>query len=85
MVHDINGFSLKGKLYDGSDFELIKPATSMRSCHIEYDYKGRGDAIDIATLDDTWWVYPIHPCCLTKFNFATEAIFEKASNSRKEE
>lgn len=79
MSHDMNGFVLKGKLYDGNDFELIKPPLSMRSCHIEYDYKGRGDALDMATIDDTWWVYPVHPCCLTKFNFATEAIYAKAA------
>jgi hypothetical protein len=53
--------------------------------HIEYDYKGRGDALDFATLEDTWWVYPINPCCLTKFNFATEAIFEKNSLDTKKE
>ena len=44
-----------------------------------------GDALDFATLEETWWVYPINPCCLTKFNFATEAIFEKNSTDAKKE
>lgn len=81
MIHDLNGYKLKGTLDDGSNFDLIKAPLSTRSIHIEYNYKGRGDAIDIATLDDTWWVYPVNPCCLTKFNFATEAIFDKISRT----
>ena len=85
MIHDNNGYKLKGTLDDGSDFELVKPPLSTRSMHIEYDYKGRGDALDFATLEETWWVYPINPCCLTKFNFATEAIFEKNSTDAKKE
>ena len=79
MIHDINGYQLSGKLDDGTDFNLTKAPLSTRSIHVEFNYKGRGDAIDIATLDDTWWVYPVNPCNLTKFNFATEAIFEKVS------
>ena len=77
MIHDINGYHLYGKLDDGSDFDLTKAPQSTSSMHIEYDFKGRGDALDIATLDSTWWVFPKHRCPLTKFNFTTEAIFEK--------
>lgn len=76
MVHDINGYTLFGTLDDGTQFNLHKPPLSTKSVHIEYNYKGRGDAIDLATIDATWWVYPLHPVCLTKFNFTTEAIYE---------
>lgn len=79
MIHDINGYQFKGTLDDGSPFDLVKTPLSTRSIHIEYNYKGKGDAIDIATLEDTWWVYPQNNCLLTKFNFATEAIYDKVS------
>ena len=50
--------------------------------HIEYDFKGRGDALDIATLKDTWFVFLGKPYPLTKFNFTTEALFEKAMKEK---
>lgn len=82
MTHDDNGFTFLGKLDDGTTFNLNKVPTSTRSVHIEYNYKGRGDALDIATLDETWWVFPLHNCCLTKFNFTTEALFEKHTSKK---
>lgn len=78
MIHDINGFQFEGILDDNTPFNLVKPPLSTRSVHIEYNYKNRGDALDIATNEDTWFVYPTNSC-LTKFNFATEAIFDKVS------
>ena len=54
--------------------------------HIEYDYKKRGDAIDIATEDDTFFVYPLNNSnVLTKLHFATEAIYRKATEQIEEE
>lgn len=79
MIHDNDGYKLNGTLDDGSKFSLHKTPLSTRSIHVEFNYKKRGDAIDIATIDDTWWVYPVNKCNLTKFNFATEAIFDKVS------
>ena len=70
---------LEGTLDDGSKFILEKPPLSTRSIHIEYDFKGKGDALDFATLDDTWFVFPKNKVALTKFNFTTEAIYEYAS------
>ena len=82
MTHDINGYKFEGILDDGTPFNLTKTPLSTRSIHIEYNYKNRGDAIDIATNEDTWWVYPENTC-LTKFNFATEAIFDKVAKENK--
>lgn len=82
MTHDINGYKFEGILDDGTPFNLTKAPLSTRSIHIEYNYKNRGDAIDIATNEDTWWVYPENTC-LTKFNFATEAIFDKVAKENK--
>ena len=78
MTHDEKGYILDGTLDDGSAFHLEKPCLQTPSMHIEYDFKGRGDALDIATLKDTWFVFPKAPYPLTKFNFTTEALFEKA-------
>jgi hypothetical protein len=46
--------------------------------HIEYDYKGRGDALDIVYNDETYFVFPLtNASSLTKYNFTTEAIHFK--------
>jgi len=81
LVHDYNGFTLKGTV-DEKDFCLNKPIESMASVHIEYDFKKRGDAIDIATMEDTWFVFPLTaPNPLTKLHFAVEELY----NFKKEE
>lgn len=80
MHQDEKGILIKGTLDDGSPFEVFKPANTTASLHIEYNYKKRGDAIDIATEDDTYFVFPLtNPNVLTKLHFATEAIFRKAT------
>ena len=85
MRQDEKGILIKGTLDDGSDFEVFKPANTTASLHIEYNYKKRGDAIDIATSDDTYFVFPLtNPNVLTKLHFATEAIFRKATEKEDE-
>lgn len=79
MRQDNEGIHLHGKLDNGQEFNLEKPAETTASIHIEYNFKKRGDAIDINTLDATWFVYPLHyDNVLTKIHFATEAIYQKA-------
>ena len=85
MTHDENGYVFDGTLDDGSKFHLEKPCMQTRSMHIEYDFKKRGDALDIATIDRTWFVFPSKKNILTKFNFATEALFFKAKKEQDEE
>jgi hypothetical protein len=59
------------------EFYLNKPIESMASCHIEYDFKKRGDAIDIATLENTWFVFPLTATnILTKIHFAVEELYK---------
>lgn len=85
MRQDDEGIHLFGKLDDGSDFDLFKPANTTASLHIEYNYKKRGDAIDIATMEETYFVYPLNnPNVLTKLHFATEALFKKATENNEE-
>ncbi len=85
MRQDEKGILIKGTLDDGNHFEVFKPANTTASLHIEYNYKKRGDAIDIATETDTYFVYPLtNPNVLTKLHFATEAIFRKATEKENE-
>ena len=85
MTHDKNGFTFIGEA-DGKPFELNKPVSSMYSLHIEYDFMGRGDNIDIADDNTTYFMYPkTAKNCLTKLHFATEELYdfyerEKGSN-----
>ena len=76
MTHDENGFILDGVLDDGSHFHFHRSVISMYSCHIEYNFHGRGDGIDLATITDTYFAFPLtayNP--LTKLHFATEELY----------
>ena len=77
MIHDMNGFTVRGTDVDGDPFEMLKPVPSLYSCHIEYEYLGKyGDCVDLNTLEDTWYIYP-HDCefAVTKMALATEELF----------
>ncbi|MBS1401516.1 MAG: hypothetical protein HPZ79_00825 [Oscillospiraceae bacterium] len=75
LTHNADGFRMEGTLASGEPFSFHRSPASMMSCHIEYDFKGRGDAIDLATLHDTYFVFPqtAHNV-LTKLHFATEEL-----------
>ena len=77
MIHDIDGFHVRGVDADGDPFSMEKPVPSLYSCHIEYEYLGKhGDCVDLNTLEDTWYIYP-HDCdfAVTKMALATEELF----------
>lgn len=79
MIHDVNGYHFIGNLNDGTPFTFDKAPQSTRSMHIEYDYKGKGDALDIVYNDETYFAYPLNnESNLTKYHFATEAIYFKS-------
>ena len=49
----------------------------MYSCHIEWEYKKKGDCIDLSTLDDTYYIYPKgKKFSVTKIALATEELFQ---------
>lgn len=76
LVHGMEGFSLRGK-FDGEELALDKPVASMYSCHIEYEYFGKGDCIDLSTLDDTYYLFPHgKDFSVTKVALATEELFQ---------
>lgn len=75
LSHTSEGFLLEG-VFDGEPFLLEKPVASMYSCHIEYNYFGKGDCIDLSTLDDTYYIYPHgEDFSVTKLALATEELY----------
>lgn len=83
LIHSMDGFTLEG-VFDTQGFFLSKKALSMYSCHIEYEYFGKGDCIDLSTLEDTYYIYPQgKDFSVTKIALATEELF--AYHSRTEE
>lgn len=64
--------------YYGEDYTLVRGAKSMDSLHIEYDYLGRGDCVDISVPDDSFWCYVTKRDVITKLAFATEEMYKLA-------
>ncbi len=86
LRHDTNGFTMHGDFGSGQTFDFNRTVSSMRSVHIEYDFKGRGDAIDLCTLDDTYFVFPLTARnVLTKLHFATEELHILELKKKQEE
>lgn len=76
LIHDVNGFRLTGDEL-GKPLELIKEPLSLYSLHIEYDYFKKGDCIDLSTLDDTYYIYPVNKQnVVTKLHFAVEELYK---------
>jgi len=78
LTHNADGFRLSG-VYGGEVFEISWTPLMMHSCHIEYDYMGRGDCIDLNTTDDTFYLFP-EDCdfAVTKIALATEELHRMA-------
>lgn len=88
LTHDRDGFTLRGRLDNGEDFYLSREPITMESCHIEFDFhkrgvSKRGPAIDLCTLNDTYFVFPENNTrALTKIHFATEALYDLAEEQK---
>ena len=80
LTHTVEGFTVHGALDNGEEFLFNRPVNTMRSVHVEFDFKKRGipapmDGIDLATHDDTYFVFPkTAKNVLTKLHFATEEL-----------
>jgi len=75
LTHDMDGFKLTG-VYDGEPFDICWNPQSLHSCHIEYDYMGRGDCVDLNTNDDTFYLFPEgEDFAVTKIALATEELY----------
>ena len=64
--------------YYGEPYVLKRSAKSLESMHIEYDYLGRGDCVDISIPDDSFWCYLTKRNAITKLSFATEEMHKRA-------
>ena len=62
----------------GKPFTLVRSAMNLESMHIEYDYLGRGDCVDISIPDDSFWCYLSKRDAITKISFATEEMHKLA-------
>ena len=82
LTHTIeDGIIVKG---EDNDFEYHRPSLQSFAIHIEYNYKDKGAFLDLSTMDDTWFVYPINkPLYLTKIHFAVECIYDHLKNNLK--
>ncbi len=74
VTHDLeNGFILTGN-YNGQDYKIQKPAPSLYSLHIEYQFshlKG-ADCFELPTKHDSIYCIPTEKYMITKLALATE-------------
>ena len=82
LVHDVeNGIIVKG---EDNDFEFIRSPLQSYAIHIEYDYLNRGAFVELADIDDTYFIYPLNkPEYVTKIHFAVEHIYDYQKNKLK--
>lgn len=81
LTHTTEGFLLEK--IDDESFRLEKKALSLYSLHIEFDYMGKGDCLDLSTLDDTFYLYPMtKKNVVTKLQFAVEEIYKMKERER---
>ncbi len=74
LIQTTEGTTIIGNIY-GKPTEIKKPALALESMHIEYDYLGHGDCVDISNIDDSFWCYLSKRDAVTKLSFATEEIY----------
>jgi hypothetical protein len=75
LIHDMDGFTLTG-IFENKPFTLHWTVPSLYSCHIEYNYKGRGDCVDLNTEHDTLYLFPSgDDFSVTKLSLATEELY----------
>ena len=75
LTHDIEeGFNVKGT---DNDFTYHRSSLQSYAIHIEYNYENRGSFLELADLQDTYFIYPLNkPQQLTKIHFAVEHIYD---------
>lgn len=77
--HDAeNGFTIDGH-YRGKDYHIHRPAKSMNSLHVEYDFHRlrKENCFDISTEEDSLYCFPTNRNIITKLAFATEEIYKR--------
>lgn len=83
LRQDVNGTTVDGTVY-GKPFRLHRTPLELESMHVEYDYHGWGDCVDISTAQESYWCYPIHARdVISKLSIATEEIQRAAMKPAK--
>lgn len=86
VTHDLeNGFVLTGN-YNGRDYRIQKPASSLYSLHIEYQFshlKGV-DCFELPTKNDSIYCIPTENYVITKLSLATEEAYKIAKENGRE-
>ena len=79
LTHNMEGFTLTGT-FANKPFTVHWSVPALYSCHIEYDYKGRGDCVDLNTNNDTFYLFPKgNDFAVTKISLATEELYQNRS------
>jgi 1-acyl-sn-glycerol-3-phosphate acyltransferase len=78
LTHSMEGFHLVGVSKQGHKIDLKWPVPALYSCHIEYNFKKRGDCVDLNTSDDTLYMFPSRKdFSVTKIALATEELYQR--------
>ena len=76
LRQDCTGTTITGTAY-GETFTLHKDPAELDSMHVEYDYHGWGDCVDISVQHESYWCYPVNKRDqITKISIATEELHE---------
>ncbi|MFW5889690.1 MAG: hypothetical protein ACOCUD_04885 [Bacillota bacterium] len=82
LVHNQSGLNLQAKI-DNKLFTVDKPVLSKYGIHIEYDYFNKGDCINISTVNDTYYLFPVkQDISVTKIHFAVEELYKIARGEK---
>jgi hypothetical protein len=82
LTHSAAGFVLE-TISEDETFRLEKPPLSLYSLHIEFDYFGKGDCLDLSTLEDTFYLFPLtKKNVVTKLQFAVEELYKLKEEER---
>lgn len=83
LTHDPeNGFVLDG-VYRGKRWHIQRLPKQTNSLHVEYDFGplGKRDCLDISTENDSFYCIPKSADVITKLAFATEILYERATDT----
>jgi len=76
LIHDLNGFHISANLPNNQQFNLEKKVLEDYSVHIEYEYFKKGDSVNLSTLNDTYYMFPLKQNIVTKINIAVEELYK---------
>lgn len=84
FYHSLDGFRLECNAYGEKTVE-VWDGIDTDGLHIEYNYKGKGDVIDISTQNESYWLYPkTKRDCITKLSLAADEIYRIKSIQKQE-